>query len=374
MLIEIEKIKVKNRIRKDFGDIQELADDIKENGLINPPVITPDTYELIAGERRLRAMQSLGYKQIEVRPMSVKDAEHQLNLEISENETRKDFSKKERIEYAKRLRIIEELKAKERMESGENQYSPKENFPYPSSEGQVRDIVAQKLNLGSGRQLEKEEYIVNNSSSLSSEDFTNWDEGKLSTNKIFNKIKEEKQKAENKIKELEGKLKDEKEDDKYLKTLEKVEKNIEVIKKQVKDEISTEIIAEQTEKYKEDKQFYEGKINDLQELLNMYKKDSDEYTDLKQQIDNLSKEKDDISRQISAATSISGLVVTIENFLKTELSPIKYSRAISEVQENPIVVENLFSIIECVEKWCNEMRSYLPKDKNYIVVESKEIK
>lgn len=100
MLIDIEKIVIKDRIRKDFGDIQELADDIQANGLINPPVITPGTYELITGERRIRAMKLLGYKQIEVRPMTVKDAEHQLNLEISENETRKDFSKAERIDYA----------------------------------------------------------------------------------------------------------------------------------------------------------------------------------------------------------------------------------------------------------------------------------
>lgn len=52
MLLDIEKIKVSDRIRKDFGNLQELADDIEENGLINPPVITPDTYELIVGERR----------------------------------------------------------------------------------------------------------------------------------------------------------------------------------------------------------------------------------------------------------------------------------------------------------------------------------
>ena len=114
MLLDINKIKVSDRIRKDFGNIQELADDIKENGLINPPVVTPDTFELIAGERRLRAMQLLAYKQIEVRPMAVKDAEHALNLEISENETRKDFSKAERIDYARRLERVESLKAKDR--------------------------------------------------------------------------------------------------------------------------------------------------------------------------------------------------------------------------------------------------------------------
>ena len=52
-------------------------------------------------------------------------------LEISENETRKDFSKAERIDYARRLERIEELKAKERMEKGDNQYtqdSPTQNF------------------------------------------------------------------------------------------------------------------------------------------------------------------------------------------------------------------------------------------------------
>lgn len=149
MLIEIEKIKIKDRIRKDFGNIQELADDIKENGLINPPVITPDTYELITGERRIRAMKLLGYKQIEVRPMAVKDAEHQLNLEISENEARKDFSKTERIDYARRLERIESLKAKGRMSDGGK------GREISDLRGRTRDVVASKLDIGSGKQYEK---------------------------------------------------------------------------------------------------------------------------------------------------------------------------------------------------------------------------
>ena len=37
-----------------------------------------------------------------------------MNLEISENETRKDFSKAERIDYARRLERVESIKAKER--------------------------------------------------------------------------------------------------------------------------------------------------------------------------------------------------------------------------------------------------------------------
>lgn len=198
MLLDINKIKVSDRIRKDFGNIQELADDIKENGLINPPVVTPDTFELIAGERRLRAMQLLSYKQIEVRPMAVKDAEHALNLEISENETRKDFSKAERIDYARRLERVESLKAKDRQGSRTDIV---ENFPQ-CSDGKTRDMVAEKLGIGSGKQYEKEKFIVDNKESLTPDDFADWDEGKISTNKAFIKIKAEKERLETENKKL----------------------------------------------------------------------------------------------------------------------------------------------------------------------------
>ena len=187
MLIDVEKIKVTDRIRKDFGNIQELADDIKANGLINPPVVTPEndgTFTLLTGERRLRAMRSLGYKQIEVRTWSSLSDEQKLNIEISENEVRKDFSKAERIEYARRLEKVESLKAEERMKSGKS--DPVENSPQG---GKTRDIVAEKVGIGSSDTYRKEKYIVDNQAQLTPEDFADWDEGKLSTNKAYQKIK-----------------------------------------------------------------------------------------------------------------------------------------------------------------------------------------
>jgi ParB family chromosome partitioning protein len=140
-------------------------------------------FDLIAGERRLRALNLLGYKQIEVRVMSVKDAEHQLNLEISENETRKDFSKKERIDYARRLERIESVKADKRQQATlkQNQNTDVENFP-PRQEGKVRDIVAEKLNIGSGKQYEKEKYIVDNADADTLEQ---WDKQDISTHKAY---------------------------------------------------------------------------------------------------------------------------------------------------------------------------------------------
>lgn len=181
MLIDIEKVSVGDRIRKDMGDLKELSDDIAKNGLINPPVVTPD-FELIAGERRLEAMKKLGYKQVEVRIMKVEDAEHKLNLEINENENRKDFNKSERIEYARQLERIERVKASQREKAGVA-IDPRENFP----QGRTRDLVAEKLGIGSGKQYEKEKYIAGNADQ---ETLEQWNNEEISTHKAYTRVKE----------------------------------------------------------------------------------------------------------------------------------------------------------------------------------------
>lgn len=190
MLVDIEKVKVGDRIRKDMGNLEELSEDIKKNGLINPPVVTPD-YELIAGERRLQAMKNLGYKQVEVRVMTVENAEHKLNLEINENENRKDFNKAERIEYARQLERIERVKAKER-QGIRNDLNITQNF----GGSETDDIVAKKLDIGSGEQYRKEKYIADNADD---EILKAWNEEKISTHKAYTRVKE----LEKKLKEQE---------------------------------------------------------------------------------------------------------------------------------------------------------------------------
>ena len=211
MLIDITKVKTENRIRKDFGNIQELADDIKQNGLINPPVVIAEadgTFTLLAGERRLRAMKSLGYRQVEVRTWGSLTDEQKLNIEISENEVRKDFSKAERVEYARRLEKIESVKARERMATSTGGVNPQlvQNFAEADT-NKTRNIVAEKLGIGSGETYRKEKYIVDNADTLTPEDFADWDEGKLSTNKAYLKIKEQLAEKENQIAGYEAKMK-----------------------------------------------------------------------------------------------------------------------------------------------------------------------
>lgn len=198
MTLDAEKIIVRNRIRKDYGDLEELAKDIKENGLINPPVVTPDNV-LIAGERRFRAMtQILGWKQIEVRPMTVQDALHQLKLEISENENRKEFTYSERMLWAERLK--EELTKVAEANSAANGFGDTSvnNFTLV---GRVNDQVAKDVGLGSGRNLSKAEYIKDNAD----EDMIRQlDEKQLSINAAYVQLKKQAEEAKKEKDKLEA--------------------------------------------------------------------------------------------------------------------------------------------------------------------------
>jgi ParB-like chromosome segregation protein Spo0J len=176
VLVDIDKIKVNDRIRKDFGNLQELADDIKANGLINPPVVTPD-YELIAGERRLRACKLLGYQQIEVRVMTVKDYEHQLRLEISENENRKEFTFSERVEWARRLEQVEALKARERMGRGAQNSAER---------GETAEIVARESGFGSRDTYRKAKFIADHADP---ETIRQLDAGEISIHRAYQELK-----------------------------------------------------------------------------------------------------------------------------------------------------------------------------------------
>lgn len=91
---EIEKIRPrKNQPRKDFENIQELADSIREKGILQPLVVRKldDGYEILAGERRFRAAQHLKLREV---PVVVKTADEKAAMEIAliENIQREDLN------------------------------------------------------------------------------------------------------------------------------------------------------------------------------------------------------------------------------------------------------------------------------------------
>lgn len=79
--------------RKDFGDLAELADSIKEKGILEPILIRPKNgkFEIVAGERRFRAAQIAGLSEIPCIEHDIADNEA-LEISIIENIQRKDLN------------------------------------------------------------------------------------------------------------------------------------------------------------------------------------------------------------------------------------------------------------------------------------------
>ncbi|OGR95593.1 MAG: hypothetical protein A2V88_14035 [Elusimicrobia bacterium RBG_16_66_12] len=97
--VAVEKIRpnhLQPRRHFDPQELSELASSIQQHGLAQPIVVSFDattrSYELIAGERRLRATQLAGFKEIEVVVRQPKDDKHRLALTLIENLQRSDLN------------------------------------------------------------------------------------------------------------------------------------------------------------------------------------------------------------------------------------------------------------------------------------------
>src|ERR1700741_2419358 len=97
--VPIEFLKANPRNpRRSFADAElgELADSIKQRGVIQPIVVraikgVQDRYEIIAGERRWRASQLAGLHEVPIVPVEVSDSDA-LEIMIIENVQREDLN------------------------------------------------------------------------------------------------------------------------------------------------------------------------------------------------------------------------------------------------------------------------------------------
>lgn len=144
--------------RKDFNAdaLKELAESIKENGVIQPIIVRKalSGYELVAGERRLRATKLAGIKEI---PAIIRDFDDKQMMEISllENIQRKDLTVIEEAEaysqLIKKLNYTQEQLAKRIGKSRANVTNLLRLLNLPL---EVRNMVnANKLSYGQARTL-----------------------------------------------------------------------------------------------------------------------------------------------------------------------------------------------------------------------------
>ena len=101
---EIDFSQVQPRQEISPGKLEELIASIREKGVIQPVLVRPkeDGYELIAGERRLRAARKLGFTQL---PAIIKDVEDSeaLQLSLIENIQREDLNPLEEAQAYEQL-------------------------------------------------------------------------------------------------------------------------------------------------------------------------------------------------------------------------------------------------------------------------------
>jgi len=149
MFVNINDIIVKNRFRKDYGDIDSLSKSIKDIGLLHPPVINEDNI-LIAGERRLKALKQLGYTEIPVNKINLKEV---IRGEYDENAVRKNFSMQENVAIW------------EAMESYKNQYD-KSALSDSDSAGFRRDRASKFLGVSTDTLSKAKQIISSNDQQL----------------------------------------------------------------------------------------------------------------------------------------------------------------------------------------------------------------
>lgn len=103
MKIRVSDIKVKNRIRKDLGDLHSLKESIQKLGLLHPILIDLDN-TLISGERRLQSVKTLGWEYVEVRIVDIRNKKERVQIEAEENNIRLEFTSEEQERVRKLLK------------------------------------------------------------------------------------------------------------------------------------------------------------------------------------------------------------------------------------------------------------------------------
>jgi len=149
--MNISSITIGKRHRFDLGDLSSLAESIKAVGLLHPIVVDKQGV-LIAGERRLKACELLGWSEI---PVTTIDIPRIIDGEFAENAERKDFLPSEIDAIRRAMEPAEKAAARERMSEGGKGWK----VSTPSEPSKTRDKLGAFAGV-SGRTVEKIAAVV----------------------------------------------------------------------------------------------------------------------------------------------------------------------------------------------------------------------
>ena len=107
MHVPIESVIVGERFRKEFKDIDMLAESISKHGLIEP-IVVDENMNLIAGERRYKAHMLLKKETIDIKKMEDLTSIEKKEVELEENIQRKAFTWQEEVSAKNQLHKLKQ--------------------------------------------------------------------------------------------------------------------------------------------------------------------------------------------------------------------------------------------------------------------------
>ncbi len=153
MEMEISKI-LDTGHRRDKGNIKELAESIKKEGLLQPLLINRAN-ELICGRRRFEAVNLLGWKKVEIYQINTIDDIDKLSKAIAENIQRKQLTPEEEVMATDELHRLQQEKYGRAERGGDRtkQSSPTELWSVAKTAellGRTKGHVAEDLQIAQG--------------------------------------------------------------------------------------------------------------------------------------------------------------------------------------------------------------------------------
>ena len=396
-MLEIKDLKPHPKNEELFDDIEgqrwsEFKESILRRGVVEPIVVTQDLV-IVSGHQRVKACKELEIKTIPCRITHYPEFDEKTDtpkedmiLEdlISTNIMQRGVGNINPLKMAKCIRELERIKG---IKHGNNQHSRM----LQNANSTTQSDLAEQLHMTQDK-LIRYKSLLNLIPEL--QDLVETGELKASIGyTVLSKLPKEEQ--EKVIEDLgQDKLKEmtQKELKLYVNKIKELNAELEKTKKEVTSpKVVTQIVektidntdytlATKLKEYKDklEKQnkvisSNEKMIKDQEGLIDSLKKLNasqdkaikekyaryDKLDELERQIKNATRRKDDIDRAIESGTELSGLIVEIENFLKTKLCPINYSRAIFEQKNSPVVIENVTEIVSVVEQWCYDMKKMI---------------
>ena len=323
--INISVLKTHPKNNEFFDDLngeefERLKNSIKDEKIYTDILVSPDM-TIISGHQRVRAAKELGMTLV---PIKMNDP----------------------VKDRKALATYVELKG---YKNGENQWGCQNGTPKSSLEDIARELNMSKCNLQRALRIER------NLTDPMKELLDTGEITKTFASDTIASLSEEEQE------ELISKLDVTK---KY--TQKQIEKYIAEMKS---PELDNQGLLEQYNVLKTEKENLESLNESLEEakklsddIANKYKKNSDEYDRLKNDITDLGLNPNGEYNIYLAIKEISKLNKDIQKFLLNKLAPTKYQDYMFVVQENERIKENFLNTLNLVKEWYYSMLSYIGED------------